>query len=169
MHGLLAGSLGGLLYSSGTFGQNPWRRMPFRISFWIAVTILITGVLLAPQRAMFVLRGWTQLVTLASVVVVIGAVFAQSRPMVIVLGGGPLAYFGRRSYALYLWHLPIGLVLRQLGAVEHLLIVGGLSLLAAEISYRLIERPALRWKDRFSARRPEAAAQAAAAPPADAA
>ncbi len=126
------------------------------------MTILITGVLLAPQRAMFVLRGWTQLVTLASAVVVIGAVFAQSRPMVIVLGGGPLAYVGRRSYALYLWNLPIGLALRELDAVERLPIAVGLSLLAAEISYRLVERPALRWKHRFSARRPELHAEPAA-------
>jgi peptidoglycan/LPS O-acetylase OafA/YrhL len=60
-----------------------------------------------------------------------------------VLGWTPLAHLGRISYGLYLWHFlfiwwdlpwPIVFVL---------------SFIVAEASYAAIERPFLRWKDRF--------------------
>lgn len=68
------------------------------------------------------------------------------------LEGAVLGWFGTRSYSLYLWHLlfcdprlasmPKG-QLAPLGAV-----------LAAELSYRLVEQPVLRWRDRQSTEQP---------------
>ncbi|GLI27950.1 acyltransferase [Agromyces rhizosphaerae] len=65
----------------------------------------------------------------------------------------PLRWFGLRSYSLYLWHLPImSLALHHApeGVPEWLRVVAGVaaSLLVAEASYRWIEQPVLRLRDR---------------------
>ena len=62
---------------------------------------------------------------------------------------------GRLSYSLYLWHFPIMLTLGPRGLVspESLPVAGlGLSFAAAAFSYRVVEMPFLRMKDRL---RPE--------------
>jgi peptidoglycan/LPS O-acetylase OafA/YrhL len=68
------------------------------------------------------------------------------------LFGHPVArWLGKRSYAFYLWHLPIlDLVEEHTSHMKVAIAVAlPLSLLAAEISWRLVETPALRLKDRF--------------------
>jgi peptidoglycan/LPS O-acetylase OafA/YrhL len=83
------------------------------------------------------------------------------------LGAGPIAFFGLVSYAFYLWHLPIVELLgfesmpqmsaSGLGIAQHvqfattavLLILSlAVTLLVATASYRLIELPFLRLKER---------------------
>jgi len=69
------------------------------------------------------------------------------------LGCKPLVYVGKRSYALYLWHYPIYTVMTvsnfpASGPVRMALEVA-LSFVAAELSWRLVESPALRLKDRL--------------------
>ncbi len=61
-----------------------------------------------------------------------------------------LVGIGRRSYALYLWSYVLNTWLRDTGFLESYLVIGA-SFLAAEISYRLVELPALRLKERFAA------------------
>jgi peptidoglycan/LPS O-acetylase OafA/YrhL len=61
-----------------------------------------------------------------------------------------LVYLGRRSYALYIWHYPISKWTQDLSMGEQLLLGVPLSLAVAELSYRLVERPAMRMKGRFS-------------------
>jgi peptidoglycan/LPS O-acetylase OafA/YrhL len=60
------------------------------------------------------------------------------------LNATPVVSLGRLSYSLYLWHLPWARDFR----------LGWLwlpaALLCAWLSYRLIERPALQWRDRYS-------------------
>ena len=69
-----------------------------------------------------------------------------------------MVWFGLRSYSLYLWHFPL-LSLAGNHApsrVSHSLALAlGLigSLVAAEASYRLVELPVLRWRDRAPAGR----------------
>ena len=74
-----------------------------------------------------------------------------------VLAWRPLSVIGRRSYSLYLWHFPIATVaFHHIGSgAPHnarvvLAIVG--SLIAAELSYRYVELPALRFHERRAAR-----------------
>ncbi len=81
-----------------------------------------------------------------------------------ILESAPLVGTGRISYSLYLFHMPILHLLMPVGlylgnvvgkfrayAVLVLLIVG-LSFLAALLSYRFVERPFLRLKDRMRPR-----------------
>ena len=99
-------------------------------------------------------RGGLTLVALAAAVLIVRVVYVPSRPLLAVLSSKPLVWIGRISYALYLWHTPIRDVLA--GSVGHspwrALVVWPLAFGAATASYFLIERPALRLKDRLVAR-----------------
>ncbi|GGJ00432.1 acyltransferase family protein [Halopseudomonas pertucinogena] len=60
------------------------------------------------------------------------------------LGWGLLAWLGRMSYGLYLWHYPVMRALRDWVGSEHwlfiLMVGGGLGLLGAVLSYYFVER-----------------------------
>jgi peptidoglycan/LPS O-acetylase OafA/YrhL len=62
----------------------------------------------------------------------------------------PLVAVGRISYGLYLWHFPVTFVVgdRLPGAVGRSVGVVAVSLVAAALSYRLVEQPILRARDR---------------------
>ena len=67
--------------------------------------------------------------------------------------GGRSRAPGVVSYGLYLWHLPILLAVRSAGLlpepfVPRLAVVLALSFLAAWLSWRLVERPAIAWSHR---------------------
>jgi peptidoglycan/LPS O-acetylase OafA/YrhL len=70
-------------------------------------------------------------------------------------------YLGRRSYGIYLYHYPIfkaAEALRVPGSPVNFLLVAALeiavTLAVAELSWRLIEQPAMRFKKRFAWRKP---------------
>ncbi|MGZ4681281.1 MAG: acyltransferase family protein [Acidimicrobiales bacterium] len=69
------------------------------------------------------------------------------------LGVGPVAYIGRISYGIYLWHFPIvQAVARNLHyqqSYKAFLTVVAITLPVATVSYYGLERPFLRLKDRF--------------------
>ena len=106
-------------------------------------------------------------VVLGTAMLLIGVVLGQTpAPINRLLCSEPMVAVGRRSYALYLWHdLLLGageaLVVPYTGlfpasGVHRLLfasVVGvaiALSFVAADLSYRFVELPALRLKQRFS-------------------
>lgn len=77
-----------------------------------------------------------------------------------LLGTAPMVELGRLSYGVYLWHLPLLYLLERAGLVGAggmvetafaLALVFALSVLAAELSYRVVERPALNLSARLSA------------------
>ena len=82
-----------------------------------------------------------------------------------MLGAKPLAYLGRRSYGLYLYHYPVVIVLAAEvhgRRIERSVLMVIISLVLAIVSYRFIELPFLKLKGRFSPLRTgEAAASAA--------
>lgn len=103
-------------------------------------------------------KGGYTLVAVASAVLIYRVVHQPDGLMVRLLSTRPFVVVGRLSYALYLWHAPLrDIVTPRLGALPGPLrpmTVMILSYAAASISYVLVERPALRLKDRFTPRRP---------------
>jgi peptidoglycan/LPS O-acetylase OafA/YrhL len=97
-------------------------------------------------------RGlWNTGLIMCSVACALGVVFIVERPQgdaARFLSSGLLVSIGKRSYAIYLWSYVLNTWLRDTGFFESFLVIG-LSFLAAEISYRLVELPALRYKHHF--------------------
>jgi peptidoglycan/LPS O-acetylase OafA/YrhL len=76
-----------------------------------------------------------------------------------ILAWGPLVWIGRRSYAMYMLHIPVWMVVvhftvggsRDLQATAWLAIA--ITFGVSELSYRFVEAPAARWRRRLSAAR----------------
>ncbi len=93
------------------------------------------------------------LLTASGFALIVAAAGAGRGPAMGWLRWRPLAGIGVVSYGLYLWHLPLLLVLREAGVLPdallpRALVVFGTALAAAALSWRLVERPALRWATR---------------------
>lgn len=109
------------------------------------------------------LGGWRSplrdLPAAAGFALLIGAVAAGRGPVLRTLAWRPLAAAGLISYGLYLWHLPILLAVRSAGLLPEpfaprLAVVLGLTVLAAWLSWHVIERPAIAWSHRRVGARP---------------
>ncbi len=86
--------------------------------------------------------------SIAAAVTVVCAVVASEGLTARLFDNRLMAYLGRRSYALYLWHYVFLTWFAHAGDLKIPLALAG-SLLSAELSWRLVERPALRMKRRF--------------------
>ncbi|MBB3177082.1 acyltransferase [Variovorax sp. Sphag1AA] len=93
-----------------------------------------------------------------------------------LLAWAPLAYVGRLSYGIYLWHAPLMFWMREKGFSRLTILMGGtaLAVTLAALSYHLVDRPVrikgraalARWA-RWRGRLPEAAAARESGMPAD--
>lgn len=81
--------------------------------------------------------------------------FNQHAPSSPNAGTRALNYLGKISYGLYMYHSPVGFVLGEYPAIYadnqlvRVLLVIGLTILVASLSYYLLEKPILRLKNRF--------------------
>ncbi len=87
--------------------------------------------------------------TLACALAVVFVVERPERAAARFLSSRLLVAIGKRSYALYLWSYVLNTWLRDTGMFEPFLVIAA-SFAAAEISYRLVELPALRLKHHFA-------------------
>jgi peptidoglycan/LPS O-acetylase OafA/YrhL len=104
----------------------------------------------ANEHAPLMFTGGYQLTALAAAVVILHCVLVPDAWPARVLAWRPLAYVGRRSYAIYLWHLPVGYSLRALDMLPEAILATIITVAIAEASFRLIETPALRMKRALS-------------------
>lgn len=90
-------------------------------------------------------------------------------PATSVLGSNVLVWVGFRSYSLYLWHVPIFEILQNhaggLPTPAEVAVGWALSFVAAEASYRIVERPAREWLNARIGARGQTATHVAAPPP----
>ena len=93
---------------------------------------------------------------------IVHAIEAPGSIVTRILSLPPVAWLGRRSYAFYLWHAPVLWMLASSAESPWMQIMIAFAATAAiaELSWRLVEAPALKLKTRFEraglgAERPE--------------
>jgi peptidoglycan/LPS O-acetylase OafA/YrhL len=112
----------------------------------IGLVLLLLTFVNAHYQSNFLFRGGFLLVALLSTVVIAVAVHPASRIGTVILAQQPLRWIGERSYGIYLWHWPIFMVTRpgfdtDITGWPNTALRVGLTLVAAELSYRFVEEP----------------------------
>jgi peptidoglycan/LPS O-acetylase OafA/YrhL len=161
---LLVGCVLGLLLTSGAtmFGSNSPRLLR-ALACVSAACVALLLVVIPSDSPLLYYGGFTAVAALVAVFI-LHLFVAPLRFFTALLELPALRWFGRLSYGLYLWHLPVyslydaavpppavrSYTLRLLipFATKFLLSVG-----VAALSFRLIEQPALRLKRRYASAR----------------
>lgn len=125
-----------------------WARTPgVRLAALASAVCLIVLLFVTGGHVRWTFLYGHQLVALSSATIVATCAFGGGGIAGKILASAPATYLGRRSYAIYLWNLPIAYWLLDLSILQQAAIAVPVTLAAAEASYRLIERPALRRKE----------------------
>ncbi len=114
----------------------------FAIGGLVGLVALVASALWLPAGTPELYRAGFLGVALASAMLV-GAAAHPSLPLARVLGLAPLRFIGLRSYAIYLWHWPVLVLLGPKLLAEPMLSVARVAivLLLAHASYHLVELP----------------------------
>ena len=142
---LLAGSALALAVPLGpSLAASPIGRAACRY-WWFAVAIVSTFVAffaIGDNRA-FYPTGGLALIAVCMIVILVAALV--DTPLARLARAGPLVFLGRRSYAIYLWHVPVyeGVAWMRPGlSPASLALVSAISTLGvATLSWHLVERP----------------------------
>jgi peptidoglycan/LPS O-acetylase OafA/YrhL len=154
---LLMGALLGQLYVSGVLRSAIVQLASFRIALAGSIAFLATTALLATNRTVFLFDGGHTAVAISAALLTMACMFQPTTFFANLISNRLLVYVGQRSYALYIWHVAIGSWLRAYDPVPQVVIAAVLTFVAAELSHRLVEAPALRLKSRLRASSPETA------------
>lgn len=156
LDGLLLGSaLGAFRHTAGwttvrSFAQH--ERAPLAASVVLLGLVVMSAVEWPGNVVRFAIL--LPMVNVAALLVTTQLVDGSSSPLNRVLESAPLVRFGKLSYGIYLFHIPVIRVLRRSfePSPEVLFITAVVvTYLLAEISYRAVEQPLLRYKKRFRA------------------
>lgn len=139
---ILLGCGGGLAYTWRWVGDRsrPWLR-PASI---VGAAALVVVFIVAKQEAAWLYRGGFALVAVATTAVVTAVTVEPDWGVGRLLSARPLVWLGKRSYSVYLWHLPIFTTLATHShwrPLPRLLLALVLTVAASEASYRLVEQP----------------------------
>jgi peptidoglycan/LPS O-acetylase OafA/YrhL len=147
---LLAGSILGQLYVGGYLkpGAIP-KSVCSTLTLCCGLTLLLLIAMLQNREPFMAIGGYT-FVAVTSALLVCSILISPSAWSTRLLSQPWLTYIGKRSYSLYLWHYPFAFWLDSLPLAPKLVLAFALSFAAAELSYRVIESPALRLKSRFN-------------------
>lgn len=118
-------------------------RMAVELVALVCLVALVVAMVLIPDTSVLLYRGGMMLAALMSALIIL-AIVLPGGLISQVLSLPPLAWLGSRSYGVYLWHFPL---IQLLGAAANTAawwkapVVVIVSLLLAELSHQLIERP----------------------------
>jgi peptidoglycan/LPS O-acetylase OafA/YrhL len=145
-------------YSRGVRDPSATTRWRWRVAALAAAAVLVAVLVMARFPDDYARRGASTIVAVAAGILIVDVLQPGSR-LAPLLAWSPLVWIGKRSYAIYLWHLPVFFLAGALwasGLLEYLpsRIVPAwvITFAMAGASYRWIEAPALRLKSRFTAR-----------------
>jgi len=117
---------------------------------WIGLLVVVVAALVLDGSMAF--PGWLAAVPVLATALIINAGGAAAGPLR-VLRATPLQWVGARSYAIYLWHFPLLIMVeRKWGplSVPVRVLLLALAVLLAAVSYHLVENP-VRHSPRLSA------------------
>lgn len=158
---LLYGCLLALLLMPGTRSAAWLTERVAPLAGVLAVPVLLAVVLVQVDRPILHL-AFGPLAAIATAALILTLTTNPSGRLGSVLGAAPLAWLGRISYSLYLWHISAFLVLHNLVARSPLIGYAAslvLALGAAAGSYYVVEQPILRrFRDRLRRQPSDAAA-----------
>ncbi len=117
--------------------------IPLAVAGPIGLIGLIVVMVLVPSMSPFLYRGGMLMVALFSVLIIAAALERRSL-FSRAFSLPPLVWLGTRSFGLYLWHFPLFQLFKVTNvntSPAMIALAVALSLLMAELSYRLIEKP----------------------------
>lgn len=119
------------------------RRFSLSIAGWVSLVAIILLMVLVPSGSAFLYRGGFVICSLLAAVLIV-ALMDEKGLLSAVFSLAPMRWIGARSYSLYLWHYPIFCLLGVVGSggwdLLPTILALALSILAAELSMRFIER-----------------------------
>jgi peptidoglycan/LPS O-acetylase OafA/YrhL len=143
----------GIILAVGLQERARWTQIPLvrrsalpaacLLGFLVSTRVLPSSVWMF--RGGFIAAGAAAILVIAHVAVV------RHGWMTKLLTVRPLLWLGERSYGFYLWHAPVILLLRKElggGLIRVAVLSALVSLLLTEASWRFVEKPFLRLKDR---------------------
>jgi peptidoglycan/LPS O-acetylase OafA/YrhL len=115
----------------------------------LALAGLAVLCLMVSEFDAFLYQGGFAVTSVLTAALIAAAVHPGARLLHAVLGWRPLVWVGLRSYSIYLWHWPVFVFTRpgvdvQLDGLELFALRLGITLVLAELSYRLVETPVRR-------------------------
>jgi peptidoglycan/LPS O-acetylase OafA/YrhL len=134
---IMAGAILAQLRFAGVLTPGVAKTPPFRLASGVSAAFFLFFLLSLESRVDFLYAGLYTATAVFGAIIVCAALYAPPR----VLLHPVVSYLGTRSYALYLWHHAVDFWARDLGGLLALALSVGLSLAAAEASWRLVERP----------------------------
>jgi peptidoglycan/LPS O-acetylase OafA/YrhL len=139
------GALAAIVHSSPDERWGDWITSWARRLAWPAATALLLCVAFGGQTRTWLLRGGFTAVALASICVIVHGATGESSRLNRFLENRSLVWAGRRSYGIYVFHLPIIAAfepLRHHGVVNFLGVTAArasVTLVVAWASYGLVE------------------------------
>lgn len=148
---LLFGCAGALIYTSPMRAKLSARRFQLSAVVLLAAAALVwMAVTLVYTKPLVWYHGGLTMVDLTSGAVVLGVALGPARAIERFLSWWPLVGLGRISYSLYLLHFLVMTIPIGANDLEATILRIAISVVAAILSYNLIEQPFLRMKDRHS-------------------
>jgi peptidoglycan/LPS O-acetylase OafA/YrhL len=143
--GILIGVALAFVWAPGRSGARSARLLLELIGF-AALAALLVCCLVITEFDPFLYQGGFAVVAFSTAILVAASVHPKSRILQAVLGFPALRWVGLRSYGIYLWHWPIFVLTRPqldtpLDGLPLLALRFGLTLILAELSFRLVETP----------------------------
>jgi len=153
--GLLLGGAAGLVWAWGLAPAH----VALTVGAWLGCTVAGVLLVMLPVEDPLLYRLGLTLASVRAAAVVLHVVAGPGRWLSRCLQWRPLVALGRISYGVYLWHHPVAFAAAALGAPWWLNTPVGLPLgiALAAVSHRVVERPALRLKERPRPRQPSPA------------